>query len=416
MLMTYVELKDGIGMALGALRANKFRAFMTILGVMIGVSSVICMASLINGMQVAAEQEIDSMGSNIIMITKFEPDTNHDNMTEDERNRQPITVDEANAVLHNCPTVDGVSPQNAYYKQGGNEVKYKNRKANNPVLLGVWPDFLAVNNKNVSAGRFITDGEERMGAMVVVLGASIAEALFETEDPVGKSIRANGNEFEVIGVVEKVKSSFGNDELNSRVMMPLKTFERIHPWEEELFLVARARSTALIAQAEEEIIAALRVQRRVPFNKPNDFALSTQETFKDTVANITKYIYLAMIVITSVGLMVGGIGVMNIMLVSVTERTREIGIRKAIGARRVNILLQFLTEATTLSGAGGIIGIIFGVGLGMAVNAIAGFPLTVSVFWIILGFLVAVSVGLVSGMYPAVKASRLDPIEALRYE
>ncbi|KAA3634186.1 MAG: hypothetical protein DWP97_07630 [Calditrichaeota bacterium] len=197
---------------------------------------------------------------------------------------------------------------------------------------------------------------------------------------------------------------------------PLSTFKKIHPWEEELFLAARATSYENMNLAIDEITGVLRNYRKVPFNKPDNFALSTQDQFKDFIAGITDYIYIVMIIITSVGLMVGGIGVMNIMLVSVTERTREIGVRKAIGAKRMNIIIQFLTEAMTLSGTGGLIGVLFGVSLGLIINGILGWPITVSMFWISIGFFVSVSVGLISGVYPAMKASKLDPIEALRYE
>jgi putative ABC transport system permease protein len=199
-------------------------------------------------------------------------------------------------------------------------------------------------------------------------------------------------------------------------MIPLSTFSKLHPWEEALGLMVRARSYEEIDLAIEEITNVLRAYRRVPFNKENNFALSTQDQFKELVGNITQYLYIAAIVITSVGLMVGGIGVMNIMLVSVTERTREIGVRKAIGAKRSNIVLQFLTEAMTLSGTGGVIGVLLGVGLGMTVNGLLDWPVAIPVFWVIMGFGVSVSVGLVSGLYPAIKAAWLDPIEALRYE
>ncbi len=416
MILTIVEIRDAIGMALASLRANKLRAGLTILGVMIGVSSVIGMASIINGLNGAMDQEIDQLGSNVIWITKFEPSVEHEHGREEERNRPPITSGEARAILANCPSVDGVSPQNYYFRPGGNDIKYKNRKANRPLIMGTWPDFLRVNNRVITSGRFLTETDQQFRAMVCVIGADIASALYEDDEPVGKEIRMNGNLFEVIGVFEKVKSSFGNDQLNRVAAIPLSTFEKIHPWEKELFLAARAGNYGNIEQAQEEIIGTLRVFRKVPFNKENNFALSTQQQFKEFIGNITQYIYLAMIVITSVGLMVGGIGVMNIMLVSVTERTREIGVRKAIGAKRANIVLQFLTEAMTLSGTGGVIGIICGVGLGLAVNGLLGFPLAVSIFWIVLGFTVAVSVGLISGIYPAIKAARLDPIEALRYE
>jgi len=196
----------------------------------------------------------------------------------------------------------------------------------------------------------------------------------------------------------------------------MTTYSKLIPREKELLLQVRAISREHLDQAKEEIIAALRVFRKVPFDKPNDFGLSTQDQFKEEAEGITDVIYIIMIVITSVGLAVGGIGVMNIMLVSVTERTREIGVRKAIGAKRSNIILQFLTEAMSLAGLGGVIGVVVGVGLGMILNSSFGFPVALPVFWIIVGFAVSVSVGLVSGVYPAIKAARLDPIEALRYE
>ena len=416
MNLTPIEIKDAMAMALSSLRANKMRASLTILGVMIGVASVISLASIINGLDGAMDEEIDALGSNAIFITRYAFDVDRSQLSEEDRNRPPITSGEARAIVENCPSVDGVSPQNYYFAYGGNEVKYKNRKGNRPYLMGAWPDFIKVNNLSMRSGRFLTPLDEQSHAMVCVIGFDLAETLFEAEQPVGKVIRVNGDRFEIVGVFEERESNCDNDNENNQVTIPLSTFEKIHPWEEDLFLMARAGSNEIIDQAEEEIINALRIYRKVPFNKGNNFSLSTQENFKDYIANITQYIYLAMIIITSVGLMVGGIGVMNIMLVSVTERTREIGVRKALGAKRSNIILQFLTEAVTLTGVGGVIGIIFGAATGLLVNSLLDFPLVLSVFWIFMGFTVAVTVGLVSGMYPAYKAAILDPIEALRYE
>jgi putative ABC transport system permease protein len=416
MLMTPTEIRDAILMALGALRANKFRAFLTILGVMVGVSSVIGLASIIGGLNGQMAREIDQLGSNVIMVTKNDMMMDHDELTENQRNRKPITVGEAEAILASCPTVDGVSPQNYYFQAGGNEVKYANRKAAQPQLMGTWPDFIRVNNRIVAQGRFLSETDQQYRTMVCVIDGKSSEALFEGENPIDREIRVNGNMFKVVGVMQDIKSTFNDDQQRSTIMIPLSTFQKLYPWEKELFLQAKSRTQAEIDKAQEEIINALRIYRKVAFGEDNDFALSTQEQFKSMINNITKYIYLAMIVITSVGLMVGGIGVANIMLVSVTERTREIGIRKAIGARRANIIFQFLTEAMTLSGTGGVIGIIFGILLGTGANALFGFPLVISVVWIAIGFGVSVSVGLISGIYPAIKAARQDPIEALRYE
>ncbi len=416
MILTPVEIIDSIIMALSSIRANKMRAGLTILGVMIGVASVISLASIINGLDEAMNNEIDAWGSNSFYVTRYAFDVDRSRLSEEDRNRPPITVGEAKAINANCPNVDGVSPQNYYFAPGGNIVKYENRKGNRPNLMGTWPDYIKVNSLNLQSGRFITEIDQHTSAKVCVIGFTLAEVLFETENPVDKVIRVNGNRFTVVGVFEEKKSTFDEDSENNSVTIPLSTFEKIHPWEEELFLIVKGASHEVMDQAEEEITNTLRIYRSVPFNKKNNFAISTQENIKDMVNNITKYIYLAMIIITSVGLMVGGIGVMNIMLVSVTERTREIGVRKAIGAKRSNILLQFLTEAVTLTGTGGIIGIIFGVVVGLTINKIIGFPLTISIFWVVVGFVVAVSVGLISGIVPAMKAARLNPIEALRYE
>ncbi len=417
MILSWIEVKNSIMLALSAIRGNKLRSGLTILGVMVGVSSVIGMASIIDGLNGAMNEEIDSIGSNIIMVSTFKSNINWDDLSDSERNRPEITETEALAIQENCKTIDGVAPQNHYYLQGGNEAKYKNRKYNRPPIIGSWPDYLKVNNKEVKEGRFITDIDNQIKSMVCVIGSDIADVLFPFgEKVIGEEIRVNGNKFQVIGVMEKVKSNFGNSEVNEMVLMPLETSKKLYPWDKALTLFVKPISLNLMDEAQDEIISTLRIHRKVPFNKEDNFALETQQQFKDFIGGITDTIYLVMLVITSVGLMVGGIGVMNIMLVSVTERTREIGVRKAIGAKRSNIILQFLTEAMTLSATGGVIGVLFGVSLGLAVNGMAGWPLSLPVFWILIGFFVSVTVGLVSGVYPAVKASRLDPIEALRYE
>ncbi len=417
MLLTGVEVRDAVLMALSSIRANKLRSGLTVLGVLIGVSSVIGLASIINGLNGAMEDEIETLGATtIIEVSKLPPMTDWDDLTDEERNRPEMTAGEALAIKQNCPSVDGVAPMNHYWAPGGNTVKHLNRTSTNVEYIGTWPDYLRVKDKNLAEGRFITESDDNFRAAVVVIGHGIARNLFEGKRAVGSDVRVNGHKFQVIGVFEEVKSNFGNDFENNLVAIPLSVYEKIHPWDEALTLAARAESIDKLETAKEEIVNALRVYRRVPFDKENNFVLSSQEVYKERIESITRYIYLAMIVITSVGLMVGGIGVMNVMLVSVTERTREIGVRKAIGAKRANVLLQFLTEAMTLSGSGGVVGVVLGIILGMAGNAAIGFPITISIFWVVVGFVVAVSVGLVSGMYPAMKAARLDPIEALRYE
>lgn len=416
MLLSVVEVREAVLMALGSLRANKLRSGLTILGVMVGVASVIAMASIVDGLNKAAQNDINSLGSNVIYITKFDFNVDEDELSADERNRKPITVAEAKALMERAALIDGVCPQNFYFKPGGNEVKYRSNKASNPQLFGTWPDYLKVRDKSMDKGRFLSQVDEQFRSMNCVLGSDLAKTLFPDEDPIDKVIRVNGRAITVVGVLTETKTTFGDGDDNDAVILPLSTFSKLHPWEEELMLMARAKSYDRIAEAKEEITTILRMERQVPFNKPDNFAMATQDNLKDEVNTITGYIYLAMLVITSVGLMVGGIGVMNIMLVSVTERTREIGVRKAIGARKANIIMQFLTEAMTLSAVGGVIGIVFGALLGIVVNMLIFDLTTVSLFWTVVGFVVSVSVGLVSGIYPAYKAAWLDPIEALRYE
>ena len=416
MLLSPTEIRDAVLMALSSIMANKFRSFLTILGVMVGVGSVISMASVIDGLSLAADAEIDMLGNNVIIVDRFGPNVDYDKLSEDERNRPWPTEEEAKVILEKCPTVVNVAPQNHWRFPGGNVLKYRNRKFSNPTFNGTWPDLIEVRNTDMRKGRFFTQTDIQFRTSVCVIGVDIENVLFPNENSLGKRVRLNGKEFEVVGVYESAESNFGNDYWNRLISIPLSTYAKWLPYDKALTLEVAAASRQEMDQAKEEIISALRIHRKVPFGKPNTFYLSTQDQFKEQADSITDVIYIIMIVITSVGLLVGGIGVMNIMLVSVTERTREIGVRKAIGAKRSNIILQFLTEAMSLSGVGGVIGVVVGVTLGLILNSSFGFPVTLPIFWIVVGFGVSVSVGLISGVYPAVKAARLDPIEALRYE
>ncbi|PKK82256.1 MAG: hypothetical protein CVT49_14625 [candidate division Zixibacteria bacterium HGW-Zixibacteria-1] len=413
--MTVVELKEGILMAFSALIGHKFRSSLTILGVLIGVWSVIGMTSLIIGLDSAVQSSIDNLGNNIIFIDRFGPEVDYDELTEEERNRKYMTVVEAEAIKAGCPTVAAVSPENHYWAMGGNVVKYKGRKANRPAIVGVWPEYQRVHNIILTGGRFISKLDNDIRANNCVLGSTVKDALFPNEDPIGKEIRLNNVRFTVVGVREKQDNMFDDGE-NNKVAIPLETFMKLYPSDEALTLVASAISPDKMEEAKEEIIIALRRTRNVPYNAENDFVVFGQEYIREIYGNISKYVYIAMIVISSIGLMVGGVGVMNIMLVSVTERTREIGVRKAIGAKRLNILWQFLIEAMTLSGTGGILGIIFGILTALLIKMVSPLPFGVSPLYVSLGFLVAVSVGLVAGLYPAYRAAIMDPIDSLRYE
>lgn len=414
--MNIFELREAVFMALESLRANKFRSFLTILGVLIGVGAVIAMVSLIEGLNAAVASDIESMGSNVLFVTKFAPETDYDELTDEERRRKPITIEEANVVRERCPSVGGVSPQNYYFRSGGNLVKYGNVSGNRPSIFGTSVDYEKVNNHYIAQGRFFTQTEDYRKIDVCVLGSELADKLFGSLDPINKEILVNNVRMAVVGVMEERKQNLGGGNANNFVALPYGTYHKHYPWEKELFLAVSATSTNLMQQAEDEIRQALRRARGVRYDQDDNFAIFTQSSIMEMYNDITGGIWLAMIAISSIGLMVGGIGVLNIMLVSVTERTREIGIRKAIGARRVNIFFQFLTEAMTLSGTGGIIGIVGGLALSFLISLISPLPMIVPILWIFIGFAVGVGVGLVSGIVPALRAASVDPIISLRYE
>ncbi len=413
--MKLLEGAEGIRIALDSLMANKFRSFMTILGVLIGVASVIAMVAIIEGVDDSIKGSIERLGSNVIFISKYPPNTDRSNLSDEERKRKPITIEEAEVIKEQCPSVGGVSPENHYQHPSGNVAKYRDRTVDRPMFFGTLPDYERVNNAYAAQGRFFTEGENQHAARVCVLGYDLADGLMPGEYPVGKVVTVNNTKFTVVGVMEKVDISF-QDNANKWVAIPLNTFSKLHPWKKNLWLSVSAKSSDLMAQAEEEIINALRLHRGVPADKDNDFAVFTQANLVDLYEDITGTIVVVMVVISSIGLMVGGVGVLNIMLVSVTERTREIGVRKAIGARRSNILLQFLVEAVTLSCSGGTIGILIGLGTSLLITSITNLPFVVPYRGIGLGFAVAVGVGLISGIYPAYRAARVDPVVSLRYE
>jgi putative ABC transport system permease protein len=416
--MNLFEVKEGILMALAALKANKMRSFLTILGVLIGVTAVIGMVSIIQGLNNSMAQQIESLGSDTIYVTRFKIGIRMGRMPEEERNRKPITFEDAMAVREYCPSVSEVSPQN--WGPGSKIMKYGKEEVTYFDLIGVMPEYEVVNNNYIAEGRFFTDADVNYRVDVLILGPDLAEKLFPFQDPVGKEVLLGGanyspRRFTVIGVMEKRPNLLG-ESMNNFVLLPYWTYMQLYPEEKELLLVARPRSPELMSRAIDEITELMRRRRAVPPDKPNDFAVSTQDDLMNVYHQITGAIYLVMVVISSIGLLVGGVGVMNIMLVSVTERTREIGIRKAIGAKKRNIIWQFLIEAMTLSGSGGVLGIVIGLLLSQLIGAVTPLPASVSLPWVIIGFSVAVGVGLIFGIYPAYRAARVDPIISLRYE
>jgi putative ABC transport system permease protein len=411
--MELFELREGVALATDAVRQNKLRSFLTILGVMIGVASVIGMVSIIQGLNDSMAEQIESLGSNVIYVSKFEPGIQMGRRPESERNRPDITYDDALAIAEQATAVGGVAPQN--FRPGPVTLKYGRSESSNTQLFGTTVDYPSVNSAAVARGRFLTSTEDDYKAFVCVLGPDPAAALFPDADPIGREIQVINHRFTVIGVMEEKEGFLGGNP-NNFIILPFGTFMRLHPQEKALWLSVQARSAALMSAAQDQIVQVMRRRHGLRYDQENDFAVFTQQTIMRTYEAVTQGIYLAMVVISSIGLMVGGVGVMNIMLVSVTERTREIGIRKAIGARRKNIVWQFLVEAMTLSGLGGVLGILLGLGLGGLVRLATPLPASVSFVWIAIGFSVGVSVGLIFGIYPAYRAARVDPIVSLRYE
>jgi putative ABC transport system permease protein len=411
---SWAEAQEGIRQALSAVRSNKFRSIMTIIGVMIGVGAVILVNTIMDGFSRYAESSIDKIGSNVMYIDKWDENTDFDNLTEQQRRRKDITLDEALAVQEMCPLVKAVSPEKSAFD---NIAKYENKSIRNPDdFRGCWPTQPIVTNRECDYGRFFDDNDMRRSAMVTVVGPDVADALFDTRaEAIGKVIQVNGWKFTVIGVQAKVEDLFNISE-NDFIYIPMTTFERLYPREEEVYLLVSAVSRKDFEAAKDQVVNALRRVRKVKPEEENNFGILTQDLFKEQVADITTKVQLGATAVAMVGLLVGVIGVMNIMLVAVTQRTREIGIRKAIGARRRAVLLQFLVEAATLTGLGGVVGIVMGAGIGFLVTFFLEWHYSLSLLWTLVGLALSVGTGLLAGFYPAWRASRLDPIVALRYE
>jgi putative ABC transport system permease protein len=410
-------LGEILNMSFDSLKTHKMRSFLTVLGIVIGVMTVIGMVSVVQGLNRSFLRELESVGSDIIIVTKYEPGIQIGRRSEEERTRKDLTFDDAVAIQEEGQTVKAVAVDIAVNFFESLPIKFENVKSEDSMILGMNEQFPQVLSVYLpKRGRFLTEQDIRHNAKVCVLGSELADILFPHTDPMGKEIRIGPEQFQVVGVLEKRGSMFGQSRDNF-VGIPITTLMKYFPYDlENLEIIVTPKRHGYITETIEEITNILRSRRKVGFGKPNDFAVFTQDTMVDLYNQITGAAYLVMIVISSIGLLVGGIGVMNIMLVSVKERTREIGIRKAIGARSSDILRQFLFEAIFLTGTGGVLGIIIGFGIAFLVKAATPLPASVTPWSVILGFAVAVSVGLFFGIFPAQKAAKLDPIVSLRYE
>jgi putative ABC transport system permease protein len=392
------------------------RSFLTVLGVIIGTGTIIGVGSIIAGLDGAVTNVLRSFGTNTAVVFKF-PFLSA--VSEEEVRRKSLTYEDAVAIAERCPSVAHVSPYlfpNVFGSGPSiNIARYKGQELYQPDIGGTEESYVAGGSAEMSEGRFFTDTENQHHMPVVAIGADVPRALMNGEDPIGKWVDVNGHKFEVIGVMKRPAASFPGQN-DTRFLLPYFTMKKMFPAAKENMLIVVAQPGMLPA-AIDETRAVMRIQRHVPPNKPDDFSISTSEQMVEQFHSVTAMVALVMVVLSSIGLLVGGIGVMNIMLVSVTERTREIGIRKAIGARRADIVLQFLTEAVVLTGLGGLIGMSFGWSISLLCRLVfPSLPTAVPLWAAVLGVVVSVAIGLFFGIWPANKAARLDPVVALRYE
>jgi putative ABC transport system permease protein len=411
---------ENFKMAFDTLRSNKLRSFLTIVGVVVGVITVMLISSIISGINVAVSKEIESFGTNSIFLYKMDIGVRTSAPTREERMRKPLTLDDV-AAISQLGSVDVAVPyldiSNNFF--GGRiMVTGKNGKTSSSVQLnGTLPSAEKSPGEILIDGRWFAQSENDEKANVCVIGDTVKESYFPYENPIGQSLEIGGQEFRIIGLLQKREQLFGggggNNDQSNIVYMPMGAAQRLKPNADDLFILAVAKEGQL-DKAKDDIEDLLRIRRHVKFGEKNNFSMATAASIIDQFKSITGGVFLAMVVISSVGLMIGGIGVMNIMLVSVTERTREIGIRKAIGAKQSDILLQFLIEAATLTGFGGVVGLIIGWALTFLVKLM--FPSYVPLWAPIAGFVASVGIGIIFGLFPAWKAARLDPIESLRYE
>jgi putative ABC transport system permease protein len=387
------------------------RAGLTILGVVMGIMTVIGMSSVIAGLNQSMATQIQNLGSAVIFVRPQGPGENVSQ--EERRRRRALTEREVSAIARQSPAVAEVAPIEPLF---GSVIKYGDESVQGASLVGITPAYEAVHDLSVERGRFLVDSDVNRGSHVAVLGLSIADSLFPNIDPIGKSLNIDGRRYEVVGVLEK-QGKFLVFDRDNLVFIPMGTAQRSRDPRFN-FIVADVKpiSAQRLDEAVGQVTEALRRERKLRFWQKDNFAVFTQQTFTEFYDKITGGIYMVMIAISSIGLVVGGVGVMNIMLVSVTERTREIGVRKALGATRRDILWQFLTEAMVLTGSGGVLGVAIGGLVAMIVDRVSPFPAVLQTTWVVIGLLTSMAIGLVFGLWPAAKAARLDPIEALRYE
>ncbi|HYP26208.1 MAG TPA: ABC transporter permease [Blastocatellia bacterium] len=422
--MNFWSIRENTRLAMETLVAHKFRASLTILGVFIGVLVIVSMAAVLNGFRQTILDQAESFGTRNVYVWRW-PFIPTGKLSSEVLNRKPLTLEDAQAVEREVAAAEFVYagliyglPPPGQPPPAPPEARYRDRVMGRPRMIGNFPVAELVMNVPIDQGRYFTETETRHRAYVCVLAFNVVEALFPSEDPVGKVINVGGQDFTVVGTVKKQKAGpFGSEnEEDNDIFIPYWTFNKIYPTADDHFIIIRMREGEMKAGLEQ-LEQVLRRRRKVPLHAENNFEVGTPDSFITTFDDIVGAVFGVMLIISSIAFLVGGVGVMNIMLVAVTERTREIGIRKAVGARRVDIVWQFLTEAVTLTGVGGVAGLLCSWLLAVTVSSLVpDLAMRIPLFAAAFGFFGSVAVGIIFGLWPAIKAARLDPIVALRHE
>jgi putative ABC transport system permease protein len=419
-LMTLAQARENFVAAMQTLHSSKVRSALTVLGIVIGVSSVISMAAIIQGLNKFVQDRVESLGSRTYFLTRFPPGTDPSRMPEKIRVRRYIGYDYAEYIRSAAPHVENVTTvgTRGFFFGDTNRITSGDKTVEKVIIRGAEPEYTtALPLFNIERGRFISPFDQEHARPVVVLGAAIADSLFPDRDPLGQVVRINGSVYEVIGVFSHDQGLFLGPGVDIFAIIPLSNFKKHYPEAKELIMLFTVPKDVNVEAAQAEVIQAMRRIRKISADRENDFELSSPDFLSNLWNQLTGALVILTSVISSIGLLVGGVGVMNIMLISVTERTQEIGVRKAIGARKADVRLQFLFEAVVLTLVGGSIGILVGAGISTMVRTLVpSIPATLSYWWVTIGFVISVGVGLFFGYYPANLAAKLDPIACLRYE
>ncbi len=409
------DYRENLFLALDTLRAHKLRSFLTVLGVVMAVAVIMLVAALLAGFDQTVTEAITGYGADTAFISRFDQGPHVGRRPKEERERKPLTLEDGEAIAEQCPAVKRATVWISQWEEA-HRVRQKDSEVVGIDFRGAFPNFPEVYaNATMKQGRFFTQAENLHREKLVVIGEDISDALFPSLEAVGKELLIDGSSFLVIGVFEKPKGGFGGNDEDKRVIIPYYTFRKVYPaaYEQNIRIQAEKDKLDLAVDQARDV---LRRRRNVAYDKPDSFSIQTSQQAVEQFHAIVGMIALVMVVLASIGLLIGGVGVMNIMLVSVTERTREIGVRKAIGARRRDVIWQFLLEAMTLTGIGGILGMFLAGGIVILVRAATEMKATVPLWAVIAGFTVSITIGLIFGVWPAMKAARLDPVDALRYE